>query len=128
MFDSLKNFNYCVCCWLALQTQTVCDSVVLFHRAFCKELEWVGFLERFWLLTSVFLFTRCPNRLETSSLSPKPLRSSQQTVHSSFFSICLPSVFCFLIFYSSLLWFSFNISSSLKDERETHLVQIIVFS
>lgn len=78
-------------------------------KMLCNEIMWAAILQRLWLLTSVFLFTRCPNQLETSLLSAKPLKSSQQTVHSV--SSWLIFLLCFLPFTLFLYHnFLFNIS------------------
>lgn len=93
-----------------------------------KKHVWAGALERFWLLTSVFLFTRCPNQLETSSLSLKPLTSSQQTVR--FHLIYCPPSLCFLSFTILLscdflsIFLSCFIETLEKNTSGAHLEQI----
>lgn len=96
----------------------------------CKKHVWAGALERFWLLTSVFLFTRCPNQLETSSLSLKPLTSSQQTVRTALtlFIALLRSVsylFTILLSCDSLsIFLSCFIETLEKNTSGAHLEQI----
>lgn len=112
----LQKLNYCTCCWFMLvllwcklkhsQSVTQC----FYSSVLCNKLSytWVGVLERNWLITSVFLLTRCPNQLEISSLSPKPLTSSQQMVHSDFSWFI--HLLCCLFFNLFLMIFLFPIS------------------
>lgn len=108
--------------WKHRHPVTQCFSSTLL----CKKRVWAGALERFWLLTSVFLFTRCPNQLETSSLSLKPLTSSQQTVRTALtlFIALRRSVSYLLLFSSPVIFFQYFCHVSLKHWRKTHQVLI----